>query len=153
MEWRTIPGFTDYEISSGGTVRDRITGRRLPERGRKVALRALYDRKDVRVRVAELLEKTFGRDEGAEAGELSRLRSRVAELETLLDKARVLLARERKLRDAALDGPALPQPATKKRYCVVCGCLLPPGYWRRCPDHSNPEDALSEEDFNGRIAL
>ncbi len=42
----------------------------------------------------------------------------------------------------------------QKRYCVVCGRLLPPGYWRRCPDHASPEGAgHTEDDFSGSVAL
>lgn len=47
-----------------------------------------------------------------------------------------------------------PKPLKKspERRCVVCGALLPPGYWRRCPEHAFSDNAYSGEEYGG-VAL
>jgi len=143
VEWRTIPGWEAYEISSSGTVRRIATRYRMCRCGPSVRMwdgaHALY------LPVAELLAKAFpgGRTPDAipNPDALVWLRRRVAELEEEVATLRAAAQAEK---------PA--KTEQKKRYCVVCGRELPPGYWRRCPEHAySGEGGLSEDDFRGAV--
>lgn len=166
MEWRSIPGFEAYEISNTGIVRNRATKYRLSHVGRRYEL---WDGKGrQRMLPGELVDMAFGQpaepaaapapDPVPDAGELARLRARIAELEDEVAGLRALpklLAP--KPAPTATAKPKKPSPAKtdqKKRHCVVCGCELPPGYWRRCRMHAFREDNYhTEDDFSGSVAL
>ncbi len=173
MKWCTIPDFPAYEISDGGTVRKRDTGYRLHVVGRKVRL---WDGGSQRYYLVDhLLNRAFSQpgtveaapapDPVPDADELARLRARVAELEAELAMSRTPAAGKPVRKPAPKPAASVPpaakaakpakpsQPGQKKRYCVVCGRLLPPGFWRRCPEHAFRDGVHTEDDFSGLVAL
>ncbi|WP_300154012.1 NUMOD4 domain-containing protein [Solidesulfovibrio sp.] len=179
MEWRTIPGFETYEVSHSGYVRSRSTKHRLTRKGSgyqlyvngsccrvqasELVARAYPAPEEVaclRARVAELEKALRQAREGnaATAPVASPERPQPSVAAKPQAKRRCITC----LQDFAPQGDERVCPVCRKtgpkraqkRYCVVCGCLLPPGFWRRCPDHAFPEGGgHTEDDFSGSVAL
>lgn len=170
MEWRIIPGLEAYEITPTGRVRRRGSRYRLALQGRKYVLRNAG--RTVRLYPDALVAQAY-----PELAETLQLRARVAELEAALEQApkpvpaqHKAAAKPRKDRPCAVclakftprtGGsqklcPQCEQTApqkSKKRKCVVCGRELPPGFWRRCPEHAFRGSVHTEDDFGGAVAL
>ncbi len=158
MEWRTIPGLEAYEISEGGTVRKRTTGYRMRPCGRKYKLWDGYSYRFLAPR--ELVDRAFGQPAAAAepaptppvpADELGRLRARVAELEAEVTWLRAHPKPKPQPKATAKPKTASAKSGEKKRYCVVCGRVLPDGYWRRCPEHAFRENGYTADDFSGAV--
>lgn len=148
MEWRIIPDYPAYEVNAQGRVRRRDTRYMMPVRGRKVSL--WTGQRYARLLPSELAAMAFcSPAPDAAAEELAKLRERVATLESKLVRATAT----RKPKPATR--PIQPQASvSKKRYCVVCGCVLSDGFWRRCREHAFRDNSVhTEDDFSGAVSL
>jgi len=100
MEWRTIPGFEDYEVTLSGHVRRRDTRYRVSRVGSRYRLRA--NGQLHKMLPAEIVALAFPGPEVVE-----RLRARVTELEQALRQAR----EGNKAATAPVASPKRPQPS------------------------------------------